>query len=193
MQTQYGGFWKRFFAFIIDGIVTGAITMIILTILLFAKAAMNVSASTTPEETIAPAPSSIELTTESVEAMTDSEIMQMLAAEGVNLEGKNESMAPAGIAIAFAILMFLVQVLVPYIYYAKMESSENQATLGKMALGMKVTDMNGKRISFGRASGRYWGKILSGLTILIGYIMAGFTDKKQALHDMMAGCLVVNK
>jgi uncharacterized RDD family membrane protein YckC len=53
--------------------------------------------------------------------------------------------------------------------------------------------MNGNRISFGRATGRYFGKILSGLTFTIGYIMAGFTQQKQALHDMIAGCLVINK
>ena len=53
--------------------------------------------------------------------------------------------------------------------------------------------MDGNRIYFGRANGRYWGKIISGLILGIGYIMAGFTEKKQALHDMMAGCLVVKK
>ncbi|MCI0556277.1 MAG: RDD family protein, partial [Anaerolineae bacterium] len=63
----------------------------------------------------------------------------------------------------------------------------------KMALGIVVTDMNGNRISFGRATGRYFGKILSGLIIYIGYIMVAFTEKKQGLHDMMASCLVLNK
>jgi uncharacterized RDD family membrane protein YckC len=53
--------------------------------------------------------------------------------------------------------------------------------------------MNGEKISFGKATGRYFGKIISGMILCIGYIMAGFTEKKQALHDMMAGCLVVRK
>ena len=74
-----------------------------------------------------------------------------------------------------------------------MESSPKQATLGKMALSIVVTDLEGKRISFGKATGRYWGKIISGLILCIGYFMAGFTEKKQAFHDMMAGCLVVAK
>ncbi len=74
-----------------------------------------------------------------------------------------------------------------------MESSSKQATLGKMALGIIVTDVNGERIGFGRATGRFFGKIVSGMIFYIGYIMAGFTDRKQALHDMMAGTLVVNK
>jgi uncharacterized RDD family membrane protein YckC len=84
-------------------------------------------------------------------------------------------------------LIFLLQ----WLYFALMESSTKQATLGKILLGIKVTDMNGQRISFARASGRFFGKILSGLILSIGFMMAGFTEKKQALHDMLAGTLVV--
>jgi len=80
-----------------------------------------------------------------------------------------------------------------WLYYTLMESSSRQATVGKLALGMIVTDLDGNRISFGRANGRFWGKILSGLTLYIGFILAGFTERKQALHDMLAGCLVVKK
>ena len=80
-----------------------------------------------------------------------------------------------------------------WIYFALMESSSPQGTLGKMALGVKVTDMAGNRISFGRATGRYFAKMISSLTLGVGYIMAGFTQQKQALHDIIAGCLVVNK
>ncbi|PYV64750.1 MAG: RDD family protein, partial [Acidobacteria bacterium] len=57
--------------------------------------------------------------------------------------------------------------------------------------GLKVTDLAGRRISFARASGRYFAKYLSSMTLLIGYIMAGFTERKQALHDMIAGTLVI--
>lgn len=78
-----------------------------------------------------------------------------------------------------------------WLYEALMTSSSRQATLGKMAFRMKVTDMNGARISFGRATGRFFAKILSGMILNIGYIMAGFTTRKQALHDMIAGTLVV--
>ena len=80
-----------------------------------------------------------------------------------------------------------------WLYNSIMDSSSKQGTLGKMALGIKVTDLNGNRIGFGKATGRYFGKILSVITLCIGYMMAGFTEKKQGLHDMMAGCLVVNK
>lgn len=77
--------------------------------------------------------------------------------------------------------------------FALFESSRLQATPGKLALGLVVTDMNGNRISFARAFGRNLAKMLSLLTILVGYILAGFTPKKQALHDLVAGCLVVRK
>lgn len=80
-----------------------------------------------------------------------------------------------------------------WIYYASMESSSKQSTLGKMALGLKVTDLNKKQISFGRATGRFFGKILSRMFFRIGYLMIAFTEKKQGLHDLLAGCLVLKK
>ncbi len=79
-----------------------------------------------------------------------------------------------------------------WLYFALMESYKG-GTIGKMAMGLIVTDMEGNRISFLQATGRYFGKIVSGMILLIGYIMAGFTEKKQALHDIMANCLVVKK
>ena len=84
-------------------------------------------------------------------------------------------------------------IIIGWLYFALMESSEKQATLGKMAVKIKVTDMSGNRISFGKATGRYFGKIISGLILGIGYFMAGFTPQKQALHDKMANCLVLNE
>lgn len=78
-------------------------------------------------------------------------------------------------------------------YFVIMESSERQATLGKLAVGIKVTDMEGARISAGVAAIRYFSKILSGIILLIGYIMAAFTPKKQALHDIIAKTLVVKQ
>jgi len=59
-----------------------------------------------------------------------------------------------------------------------------------MALSMKVTDLQGNRISFARATGRHFAKYISAMILLIGYIMAGFTERKQALHDMITGTLV---
>jgi uncharacterized RDD family membrane protein YckC len=90
-------------------------------------------------------------------------------------------------------VVFVFGIVVGWVYYAVPESSIDQATPGKKLLGIIVTDLDGSRISFGRASGRYWGKLVSGLILMIGYLMAGFTEKKQALHDIMANCLVVKK
>lgn len=89
--------------------------------------------------------------------------------------------------------MGLVSLVATWLYFALFESSELQATPGKLVLGVLVTDEAGNRISFGRASARYFGKIISALILMIGYMMAGFTEKKQALHDIIAATLVINK
>jgi uncharacterized RDD family membrane protein YckC len=77
------------------------------------------------------------------------------------------------------------------LYFSLMESSSWQATLGKRMVGLRVTDLNGDRISFARATARYFAKFISNFTFFIGYIMTGFTEKKQALHDIMVGTLVM--
>lgn len=87
----------------------------------------------------------------------------------------------------------ITMIVVSWLYFAGMEASSKQATLGKMAMGIIVTDLYGNPISFGRATGRYFGKIISGLILAIGYIMAGFTEKKQALHDIIASCVVAQR
>jgi uncharacterized RDD family membrane protein YckC len=80
-----------------------------------------------------------------------------------------------------------------WLYFAMLESSPKQATLGKQAVGIKEIDMNGGRISFGQATGRFFGKIISAIIFCIGFMMAGWTERKQALHDMMASTLVVKR
>ena len=85
----------------------------------------------------------------------------------------------------------IAEFFIGWLYGAGMESSERQATFGKQIMGIRVTDLEGNRISFARATGRYFGKIISGLLLGIGFIMAAFTEKKQALHDKLANCLVV--
>lgn len=81
--------------------------------------------------------------------------------------------------------------LITWMYFALNESSGRQATWGKQLMGLKVTDLNGNKIGFWKATGRHFGKIISSFILFIGFIMAAFTEKKQALHDKMAGCLVV--
>ena len=101
---------------------------------------------------------------------------------------------PPAALIAMVLFVIFLAVIASWIYFAYLESSANQGTLGKMALGLIVTDMQGRRISFGHATGRFFAKIITKLIPLgIGYIMAGFTEKKQALHDMIAATLVLRK
>ncbi len=95
--------------------------------------------------------------------------------------------------IAMAAVAGVVSFIIQMLYFAIMESSKYQATLGKMALGIMVTDTDGMRISFGRALGRNLGKMISSLILMIGYIMIAFTSRKQGLHDLMAGTLVIKK
>jgi uncharacterized RDD family membrane protein YckC len=84
-----------------------------------------------------------------------------------------------------------ISIVTGWLYYAFLESSTWQGTVGKKLLGLRVTDLDGNRISFGRATGRYFGMILSGMICFVGFIMVAFTEKKQGLHDMLAGTLVV--
>ena len=98
-----------------------------------------------------------------------------------------------GIGEGAFLVIYLILFVAQLLYFPLMESSSKQATVGKMTLGIKVTDESGQRISFGRAIGRYFAKIISGLILFIGYIMVAFTKKKQGLHDMMAGTLVLKK
>jgi uncharacterized RDD family membrane protein YckC len=125
-NTAYAGFWKRFVAYLIDGIILGVVIGI--------------------------------LTSQMDEAVAGT-----------------------------------IGAIIGWLYFAGMESSSRQATLGKSVLGIYVTDIDGNRISFLRATGRYFAKILSGLILGIGYIMAAFTARKQALHDMIASTLVLDR
>jgi len=125
--------------------------------------------------------------------------MPALAMIGVGVATTAMSDEPASgvglilLAVGAYLFAILLNIIVSWLYYALMESSERGATLGKLALGIRVTDLQGNRVSFGRATGRYFGKIVSSMILMIGYLMAAFTDRKQALHDIMASCLVINK
>lgn len=99
-------------------------------------------------------------------------------------------MEPAGWTTALYIFAWLGTIVGTWVYFARLESGPRQATIGKRALGLYVTAENGRPISFGRASGRYWAKLLSSLTLLVGYMLAGWTKRKQALHDMIAATTV---
>jgi uncharacterized RDD family membrane protein YckC len=153
--VAYAGFWLRFVAFLIDGVVA-LVAFVILLIPLF-----------------------------------------ILTGAGAVLSkiGSDEDMSDnVGAALGFGFILGFIGIIlvVSWLYYALSESSAWQATLGKKMLNLKVTDMSGQPISFGRASGRFFARIITKLIPLgIGYILAGFTEKKQAIHDMIASCLVL--
>jgi uncharacterized RDD family membrane protein YckC len=96
--------------------------------------------------------------------------------------------------IGLIFLAATVSLVFTWLYHALMESSEWQATVGKKLLGLVVTDMAGQRVSFWRATARHFAKIITNMVpAFIGYILAAFTEKKQTLHDMLAGCLVLRR
>lgn len=82
---------------------------------------------------------------------------------------------------------------VSWLYFAGFESSQRQATLGKQILRLKVVDIKGRPISFGRASLRYFSKILSRILLCLGFVMILFTKKKQGLHDKLASTFIIVK
>ncbi len=148
-QFRYAGFWRRFVAMIIDGIVFTPLFLVF---------------------------------------FVGSGLFGLISGGGHDMEGVGAALFGVGIFTGFLVLL-----AGNWIYHTMMESSRHQGTLGKMALGIKVTDLNGNRISFARANGRFFGKWLSGAIMNIGYLMAAFTAQKQALHDILAGSLVVLK
>jgi uncharacterized RDD family membrane protein YckC len=86
----------------------------------------------------------------------------------------------------------LLVFLMIWVYFTSFEASVWQATPGKRILGLYVTDLSGRPLTFARAAIRNVARLISGV-MLIGYILAGFTEKKQTLHDILAGCLVLRR
>jgi len=161
----YAGFWKRFFAYIIDTIIMNiAISIVFIPIIIFA------GLSIIPWNTI-----------------ENNDFSSVSYVQNENVD----NFALVSSIIMLTLILVIISVVVAWLYSALMESSSKKATLGKMALGLIVTDLQGNKITFARASGRFFGKILSGLILNIGFIMAAFTQKKQALHDIMADTLVL--
>ncbi len=117
----------------------------------------------------------------------------------IRMPAGQEPGVPAGFGVEVGVLAQhsfiggLIQFFGSWLYFAAMESSAIQATPGKMLLGIFVTDLNGRQIGFGRATGRYFAKFLSALVLGIGFFMAAFSSRKQALHDMVAETLVMKR
>ena len=124
--------------------------------------------------------------------LLDSTLIGLVLAIGVMVYEAVQHDDVDGVLIVTA-KVIAVATWVGWAYYALMESSPAQATLGKLAMGIYVTDKDGDPITFIRASWRYWAKLLSTWTFMIGWLMAAFMPKKRALHDILAGTLVLKK
>lgn len=112
-------------------------------------------------------------------------VVQVTLALIVQTIAPNDLLAQANIAP--------VSILLGWAYFALLESSPAQATVGKLALGIFVTDINGDPIAFRRASVRYWAKVLSSLALMLGWLMVAFTPTKRGLHDYISGTLVLRR
>jgi uncharacterized RDD family membrane protein YckC len=106
---------------------------------------------------------------------------------------RNQEPSPEMIvSILSSIFLYVVVAFAgQWLYEAWLTSSSWQGTIGKRVLRLKVVDEAGNRISFGRATGRFFAKILSSMFFCIGYLMIAFTERKCGLHDMLAGTVVV--
>jgi uncharacterized RDD family membrane protein YckC len=131
-----------------------------------------------------------------VAAIIDAIILRVVVAPvgmifgGLGMAGTLSGIRHTGLGVLGGGITIILLIFGSWLYEALMESSSYQATLGKMIFGMKVTDLNGNRISFERATGRHFAKWLSTIIMCIGFIMVGLTDRKQGLHDLLAGTLV---
>lgn len=114
----------------------------------------------------------------------------ILAALGGYPVGEDDDAVPLDV---LTLVLFLLYCVGAALYYSLQESSSYQATLGKRAVGIKVTDAEGNRLSRGQAFGRWFAALLSYITLYIGFLLAAFTRRKQALHDMVAETLVVDR
>jgi len=112
--------------------------------------------------------------------------VQHIPADQLTVEGTTGALVGSIIA-AYGILL----VIVPWLYFAGFESARSQATPGKVLMRLVVTDMDGQKPTFARTTLRFFSKFISVLIIFIGFLMIGFTQKHQGLHDKIAGCLVL--
>jgi len=107
----------------------------------------------------------------------------------IALLSSGQDLADQNLNLGLSLSLYAIAFVLAWLYFAGLESSAWQATIGKRLLRLVVTDLSGQRIGFGRATGRYFGKLL----IVIGGWFILFTGRKQALHDLMASTLVVRR
>ncbi len=163
----YAAFWRRVLAFLIDYLILSAFTLFwtipFIHILLFG------AFHSSPQN----------------EIPHFAQIMNYPFFEYFNIR--------TNILIWFVIVGGFITVITAWLYFALMEASPKQASLGKLTMGIKVADLEGERISFGKATVRFFAKFISLFPLFAGFVMAAFTIKKQALHDMLAKTIVLEE
>ena len=115
----------------------------------------------------------------------------LLSVAAASSAGCSASASSRPTASIYDPLATCISLVIGWLYFALLESSERGATVGKMAMGLRVVTEQGQRLCFLNATGRYFAKIISAIILCIGFIMVAFTDRKRGLHDMIAGTLVV--
>jgi uncharacterized RDD family membrane protein YckC len=159
--SKYAGFWIRFVAYIVDGLIIGIPMSVVVSLIVFMFGAGTIA-------TIKSLPNDPD------QAQLQAQIVPLITA-----------------LIGTYALLLLGGLVLGWLYFAMMESSARQATFGKAMLNLRVADVNGNRLSFAHASGRFFAKLVNSFTCGIGWIIAGFTEKKQGLHDLIAGTVVI--
>lgn len=161
--VAYAGFWLRFVAYLLDNLIIG-VPLVIVILIVMLSTGFGAFLHSLPNPPNPPDPEEV------------------------------VSRIFGGAFIAGIVVISVLAIVGSWLYYAAFESSSWQATPGKKVLNLAVTDLCGARISFGRATGRYFAKLVTRLIPLgIGYILAGITERKQALHDMIASTLVLRR
>jgi uncharacterized RDD family membrane protein YckC len=143
-----GGFWIRFIAYLIDGLIMTAAAAVLAGLFV---------------------------------------VVVLIAGQSFDRE------EPSPFVVFAAVLLVVALIVVNWLYEALMTSSPRAATVGKMAFGLRIVRFDGAPLSFGRATGRHFAKyVLTPMVpLFIGYLLAAFTSRKRALHDMVADTLVI--
>lgn len=192
MEAQYTGFWKRLVAALVDGFILG----LFLAVLVLCLAHTVKLPALTREPIVWSVPTvTIGMAVYTFQYGAGCVLLAdaILAAVGLVIVSVIAMGHGSGNFWSVYGLLVVIPTLVNWLYHAIMESSAKQATLGKLLLKIRVTDLDGQRISLGKATARHFSKTISTLALLIGFLMAGWTKKKQALHDKIAKCLVVRQ
>jgi uncharacterized RDD family membrane protein YckC len=162
-KRKYAGFWIRFVAYLLDSFIIGIPLTILVFVVLFYMVGSTVG----------------------FEALTDPAFL-----DSANVEEELTNQEAVTFLVGY-LLSILISFLLTVIYFAGMHASKWQATIGKKVLGLVVTDLKGNRISFWRGLGRYFAMAFLSSILMVGYLVTAFTEKKQSLHDLIAGTFVI--